>query len=125
MANPGLIKTYTAGGTIAPRRLVKYGANDGEVLQAAAATDLIIGVSGSAETHASGERIDVILSGSAEVDAAGVIARGSKVVSDANGKAVIAAPAAGSNVHVAGFVMVTSAANDIVDVFLSQAVMQG
>ena len=42
MASPTLIRSFTAGATVNPRRLVKFGSNDREVIQAAAATDLIV-----------------------------------------------------------------------------------
>jgi hypothetical protein len=52
--NPLLDKTYTAGGTINPYRFVKFGGSDTALLQAAAATDALIGVSGQVGA-ASGE----------------------------------------------------------------------
>jgi hypothetical protein len=122
---PTLIKQFVAGGAIADRRFVKFGANDDEVVQAAAATDLIVGVSHQPGGVASGERIDVVLSGIAEVDAGGAITRGAKVTSDGNGKAVAAAPAAGANAQVGGIAIRTYANNDVGEVFLSPSVMQG
>jgi hypothetical protein len=126
MANPGLIKNYTAGGAINPYRIAKFGAADGEVLQAAAATDLLIGVvaiPGSAA--ASGERVDVIRDGLADVEYGGTVTRGQKLTSDANGKAVVAAPAAGSNVQIIGIAEVSGVAGDIVPMQIQPSVMQG
>jgi len=86
----GLTKPYTAGATIAARRIVKFGAADGAVIQAAAATDKLIGISSDLGT-ATGERQDVFMIGNvAEVDAGGTITRGDSVTSDASGKAVTA-----------------------------------
>lgn len=87
----GLSSPYTAGGTIAKRRIVKFGSADGVVVQASAATDLLIGVSSDLGSVA-GERQDVFETGNVmEVDFGGTIARGASVTSDANGKAVAAA----------------------------------
>jgi hypothetical protein len=125
MASPTLIRSFTAGGTINPRRLVKFGSSDREVVQAAAATDLIVGVVISPEVRASGDRVDVALAGVVEVDMGGTVTRGVKVTSDANGKGVAAAPAGGTNNHVVGFAMVTTASGDIAEVMISQSVNQG
>jgi hypothetical protein len=124
MANTLLNKNYTAGGAIAAYRIVKVGANDGEVLQAAAATDYLMGVCESVGP-ASGERCDIVKGGIADVEFGGVVARGKPVTADANGKAVEAAPAAGANVRIIGFAEVSAAAGDIAAVFIAPGVMQG
>lgn len=114
--NPLLDKTYTAGGTINPYRFVKFGGSDTALLQAAAATDALIGVSGQVGA-ASGEVLDVTLVGIAEVTAGDAITRGNQVTSDANGKAVVAAT---GNV-VAGKAMMSASAGDIIPVLLHAA----
>lgn len=125
MASPTLIRNFAAGGTVNPRRLVKFGSSDREVVQASAATDLIIGVVASSEVRSAGDRVDVVLVGIADTDMGGTVARGTKVTADSNGKAVAAAPAAGVNNHVVGIAMVTTASGDIAEVLLSQSVNQG
>lgn len=122
--HPGFTKTFVAGGAIPKRRFVKFSA-DGVVVLAAAAADLIIGVSDMSADVANGERIDVRMSGVAEVDAGGACTRGQLVTSDANGKAVDVAPAAGANVRSAGFPIVSAVNGDIVDVFLAPSRPQG
>lgn len=124
MGNPTQTKNYTAGAAITKYRLVKFGAADGAVLQGAAAANLVIGVAESLDV-ASGERIDVIRAGIAEVEYGGAVTRGDKLVSDASGKAVAAAPAGGGNVHVIGVAEVSGADGDIGSVFISPSVMQG
>lgn len=123
--HPGLTKTFIAGAAIARRRFIKFDAVDGQVLQGAAATDGLFGVSDMSADCAAGDRVDVRLSNVAEVDIGGTIPRGSLVTSDANGKAVAAAPAAGSNVRVMGIALASYVAGDIGDVFLTQGSMQG
>ncbi|HVY35229.1 MAG TPA: hypothetical protein VG960_12510 [Caulobacteraceae bacterium] len=123
--NPGLTKTFTAGGAISKRRLLKLSA-DGTVIQATGATDAIIGVSDmSADVANIGDRVDVRLGGIAEIDVGGAITRGALITSDANGKAVAAAPAAGVNNRTAGVGFVTYANGDIGDFQLTIGSLQG
>lgn len=124
MANTLLNKNYTAGGAINPYRIVKPGSNDGEVVQAAAATDSLMGVCESVGP-ASGERCDIVKVGIAELEFAGVVTRGGPVTSDADGKGVAASPAAGSNVRIIGFAEVTTAPGDIAPVLVAPGIMQG
>jgi ribosomal protein S8E len=114
----GLTKPYTAGGTIAKRRIVKFGAADGVVLQAAAATDLLIGVSTDLGS-ASGERQDVFMVGNiAEVDFGGTIARGASVTADASGKAVAAAT---GNIAI-GYAEVSGVSGDVGTIVIARHV---
>lgn len=124
MGTPTLTRTYTAGGAISPYRIVKPGSNDGEVVQAAAATDALMGVTG-AVGPASGERVDIIKSGVVPIEFGGTVTRGGPVTADASGKAVAAAPGAGSNVRVIGYAEVSAVSGDIADVLIAPGVMQG
>lgn len=125
MKNEGLIKNYTADATIGKYRIVKMGSADGNVAQAAAATDLLIGVTSRVTAEAAGDRVDVIRSGLAEVEYGGAVTRGAKLTADANGKAVAAAPAAGVNNQIIGVAEVSGVAGDIGSVFIAPGVMQG
>lgn len=124
MGNPTLIKQGTAEAAVSPYRIVKFGAADGGYVQAAAATDFLVGVCESVGS-ALGERIDVIKAGIADVEFGGTVTRGGPVTADANGKAVAAAPAAGSNVRIIGFAEVSAVAGDIAPVLIEPGVMQG
>lgn len=124
MANTLLNRNYTAGGAISPFRIVKPGSNDGEVVQAAAATDALMGVCESVGP-ASGERCDIVKAGIADVEFGGTVTRGGPVTSDANGKAVAAAPSAGSNVRIVGFAEVSAVSGDIGSILVAPGVMQG
>lgn len=124
MANVGLIKAGTAEAAIAAYRIVKFGASDGGYVQSAAAADHHVGVCESVGP-ASGERVDVIKSGIADVEFGGNVTRGGPLTSDANGKAVAAAPAAGANVRIIGFAEVSGVAGDIGQVLIAPGVMQG
>ena len=90
--NPSLVKNFVCKEpTGIPRnRIVKFGAADGEVLLAAAPADLVVGIT-QETAPVLGERVDVTLSGSEQVEAGAAIPRGSRVTTDATGRAVVAA----------------------------------
>lgn len=111
-----LIKTYTAGAAIPAKTLVKFSA-DRTVVPAAAATDAIIGVS-TEVAAASGDPVDIIREGLAEVIANGAITRGAYVTSDAGGLAVAAAPGTGTTAQTIGICEVTAAAGDMIDIMV-------
>lgn len=118
MGNETLNKNFTATGAIAANRIVKFGAADGEVVQAAAAADLSVGICGSVGP-ASGERVDVVMAGIAEVEFGGTVARGAMVTADANGKAIAAA----STNRTIGIALVSAISGDIAPVLIAPSVM--
>lgn len=124
MNNPGLIKSFVCGAAIAPHRIVMFGANDNSMVQATAATDLLVGVSDELGGN-NGGRVDIILSGVAEVEYGGAVTRGAKLTTDANGKAVATAPVAGVNAHVIAIAMVSGVLGDIGSALIVPSVMQG
>ena len=125
LGNTGLTKTYTASAAIAAFRIVKFGGADLTVVQAAASTDLSIGVSGSLAATSAGDRIDIIRDDLVPVEYGGAVVRGEKLTSDASAKAVTAAPALGVNAQIIGIAEVSGVAGDIGLMLLSPSVMQG
>jgi hypothetical protein len=123
MRNEGLTKTLIAGAAVAARRIVKFGASETAVLQAAAATDLSIGVADLGAD--SGDYCDVIVDGIALVEYGGNVTRGALLTADANGRAVAAAPAAGANARVIGVAMLGGVSGDIGSVRIAPSMMQG
>lgn len=124
MSNPLLFKAFTAGGAIAPYRLVKFSAAE-TVVQSAAAADAHVGVNTDLAV-ASGERVEVMTHGIAYVEAGAAITIGTLLTADAQGRAVTAAPAAGANNRIIGIAMeAASAAGDIIRVLLSPGSVQG
>ena len=106
-----LTKGYTATTAIGARRLVKFGAADGAVVLAAAATDLIIGVSTDIAADAA-ERCDVLMVGNiGEVVAGGTVARGDLLTSNASGAAITTVTAGNRYV---GIAEVSGVAGDII-----------
>ncbi len=122
--NP-FVKTFVAAAALSHRMLVVFTTNDGEVNAAAAATGKIAGVVDQPGGAKSGERVDVVLFGPAEVVAGGTIAAGDFITSDADGNAVAAAPATGVNNVVAGRSLTKAVEDDIVKVFINPGSLQG
>lgn len=114
--SPLLDKTLTAAGTILPYRLLKFSTSDTTVVQATAASDALIGVSGQVGA-ASGETLDVTLIGIGEVTLGDTVARGARVTSDASGRAITASD--GENV--AGMVLKSGVVGDVVPLLLHSA----
>lgn len=124
MLNPVTIKNFVAGAAIAAYRIVKFDSDDNTVIQSAAATDAVLGVATSLPA-ASGERVDVILNGIAEVEYGGNVTRGALLTADSDGKAVAAAPSAGVNNRIIGIAYKSGVSGDIGSVLLTQGIMQG
>ena len=124
MALNGLTKSYNAGAAIGARLIVKPGSNDYDVIQGAAVGDLLIGVSTDIAA-ASGERVDVIQEGIADVKLGGTVTRGQPITSDASGQGVAAAPAAGVNNRIIGFALISGVSGDIIPVQLAPGYIQG
>lgn len=119
----GLIINFNAGAAVAPYRIVKFGAGDKLAVQASAATDLSIGVSDQLGAVAVGDPMDVIRSGIAEVEYGGNVTRGQPLTSDADGKAVAAAPATGASVRIIGYAEVSGVSGDIGSVHLAPSTL--
>ena len=122
--NLGVIKSFNAGGAIPARTIVKYGADNKTVVAAAAATDAVIGVSCDVDA-ALGDPVDVQLQDIGLFVASAGITRGAMLTSDAAGKAITAAPAAGANNRLIAMAMNDAAAGDIFDGLIIQGSIQG
>lgn len=117
------IKSLVAEAAIGGNRFVKFGAADYGALLAAAASDLIVGVSDL--TAATGEDVDVTMAGPAELILGGAVTRGQKLTSDANGAGVAAAPAAGTNNQIGAVALISGVAGDIIPVHVVLTTLQG
>lgn len=114
------IKDFIAGGAIPAGSLVKFSAS-GTVVVATAATDSIVGVSVPGLDAATGDRVDVIVDGIADVKTAGVIARGGFVTSNGAGLGVACAPTTGTVARSIGMALETSASGDIIPVKIAHS----
>jgi hypothetical protein len=124
MANPTLIKSFTADGAVTKRRIVKPGGADFKVSQATAVTEALVGVAAELDA-ADTARIDVVLAGTVEVEYGGNVTRGDWLTTDANGKAVAAAPGAGVNNNVIGRALVSGVSGDIGSMLIAPGRIQG
>ncbi len=121
----GLIRNHTSAAAILPRRIIAFGATDGAVQQGGASSDPLIGISGPRGAAAAGERIDVYRDGIRDVEYGGGITQGDPITSDADGKAVAAAPAAGVAARIVGFAEVSGVSGDIGSVSIHLGQVQG
>lgn len=119
-----LTKNFTAETAVTRRRIVRFGSSDTAVVLATAVTDGLLGVSTEIDSVA-GETCDVRLTGIAEVEYGGTIARGAYVTVDTQGRAVAAAPATGVNNSIVGVAVVSGVLGDIGAVLISQGRIQG
>jgi hypothetical protein len=118
-------KSRPATGVIPPYRIVKPGANPGEVALATAAADALIGTTGQLGAKAAGDRVDVDLASIPEVELGGTVAAGDPLTANADGKAIKAEPAAGANVRIIGFADTAGTAAAIINYIYAPGVMQG
>lgn len=124
MNSPTLIKTFVAGAAIRARRFAVFGATDTAMVEATGAATLITGVFEKVDGDA-GDLVDVVHSGLTEVVLGGPVTRGQPLTSDANGAAIVAAPAAGTNVRIGGFAFASGVAGDIIPALVQLGFMQG
>ena len=105
-------KSLLAQAIVGAYLIVKHGTLDGTAIVATGPNDALLGTSDSLP-KAVGEMVDVDLSQEPEVTYGGAVTRGDWLTSDAQGRAVTAAPAAGVNVNVIGRAMQTGVLGDI------------
>jgi len=116
-----VIRTYYAGAEINACRFVKPGSADNAVIQAAANTDGIIGVSGSL-VAALAQPVDIAHTGLAKLLLGGTVTRGDKLTSDANGKGVELSDTilASAAAHCGAIALQSGVVGDIIDVLVVQ-----
>src|SRR2546430_530118 len=114
---------FNAEGALNAYSIAKAGASGG-VLQAAAATDKILGVT-TEIASATNDRCDVQVDGVVLVKSGGTIAQGDFLTSDASGNAVTAAPGAGTNNRLVGIAVEAAVSGDIFRVKLQPSSLQG
>lgn len=105
MANPGLIKTFSANGSISPFRIVSWGTQDHEVKQANGPSIPLVGTADDVG-HTSDNQVDVVLGDLPEIEYGGDVLRGDPLTSDADGRAVKATV---SGSRIVGFAHISAA----------------
>ncbi|MEI9885917.1 MAG: hypothetical protein WDN08_05335 [Rhizomicrobium sp.] len=112
-------RTFVASGAIGGRRFAKYGADDTLMAKATAAADLIMGVTERIDA-ADGERVDVVLSGPAEVVLGDTVTRGQYLTADADGAAVPCAPGAGTKAQYGAKALQSGVVGDFIEVMVER-----
>lgn len=121
----GLEKSVKCTAALATAYLIaKFGADDDTLSQATASTEELVGVF-QHTTSATGDEVRVMLDGITRVALGGTVTRGNYITSDANGKAIAAAPGAGVNAYIIGKSLASGVAGDIIPVHLHQGRIQG
>jgi len=121
----GIEKSVKCTAAIATAYLIaKFGADDETLSQATASTEELVGVF-QHTTSVANEKVRVMLTGITRVKLGGTVTRGGWGTSDANGKAVAAAPGAGVNAAVVGRFMASGVNGDIVPLLLAPGRIQG
>ncbi len=124
-ATSGLEKSVKCTAAIATAYLIaKFGADDDTLSQATASTEELVGVFQHTTTTA-GDEVRVMLDGISRVVLGGTVARGNYLTSDANGKAVAAAPGPGVNAYVIGQALASGVAGDIIPLRIEICRIQG
>lgn len=124
-ATSGLEKSVKCAAALATAYLIaKFGVDDDTLSQATASIEELVGVFQHVTTTA-GEEVRVMLDGISRVVLGGTVARGNYLTSDANGKAIAAAPAAGVNAYVIGQALASGVAGDIIPVHIEKTRIQG
>lgn len=123
------IQSYTAGGTVNPRRFIKMGASDGVAIQATSSAATIIGISeqvvgpSTNNVAASGGTFDVIKGDQALLELGDTVTRGQYLTADANGKGIPAVIVAGTPLYVGAYAEESGVAGDYILVTLMPCVI--
>ncbi len=124
-ATSGLEKSVKCTAALVTAYLIaKFGADDDTLSQATASTEEHVGVF-QHTTSAAGDEVRVMLDGISRVVLGGTVTRGNYLTSDANGKAVTAAPGAGVNAYVIGQALASGVVGDIIPVHIEKTRIQG
>jgi hypothetical protein len=110
---PSLVLNYTSGAAVGANRIVKL-ASDTTVIQGATTSDGLIGVNNELAATASGQSLDIVMGGVAEVEAGGSITRGDLISSDTIGRAVTAT----EDNRIIGVALKSASTSDIIPVLL-------
>lgn len=121
--NPILEKEVTAKTAVTKYRIVKKDTTEDQFSHCTAVADKSVGI---AQTGAAiGEKFRLMLSGIAKVEFGGTVVQGDLLTTDASGRAVVAAPAAGTNNRIIGVAMGDFVLNDIGVALVQPSMLQG
>ncbi len=124
MSIPSLIRSYVTTAVVAACTIVKFtdASATSKVGPAAANTDPLWGIA-DAQGGDSGDTVDVILDGLAEVKLGGTVQAGDPLTSDANAAAIKATPSATNIVRVIAWAEQPGVAGDIIRAKVERSVI--
>ena len=126
MSNPTLIKSFIAEAAVLPYRVVKFGSAAGQVVQAAAATDALMGVADNLGQATAAARVDVVQTGIAEAEIGAGVTRGALLSVDSAGRVITAAASAGANARTIGIALDSGTnAGEIIPILVAPGSFQG
>lgn len=121
----GLVKNLTVSAAIEAYRIVAFGAAVETIMQASAASDLLVGVTGVVGAVAADERVDVYMDGVRTVEFGGDFEAGDPLMADADGKAIKAVTPVDTTIRIVGFAMEAGGAGVLGQVHISPQTMRG
>lgn len=124
MRNTILTQSFTAGAAIIARRIITAGGEENEVTQATGGTDPLIGVTTEID-GVEGDAVDAHVIGSVEVECGGAFNFGDPLTADADGRAILAEPAADTNLNIIGYARSDGEVDAIGYVMIAPGVIQG
>lgn len=124
MRDPRII-SFEASSAIRGRRLVAGSGLGTLVREAAAGTDKIVGATGQMGADAAGDMVDVVVDGPVEVTFGGNVSAFDAITSDAQGRAVTAAPGAGVTHRIVGFALTDGVVGDVGRVQIAPSLLKG
>lgn len=121
---PTFTRAYEASAAVAGRRIVRFSdtAASQKIAQASTNTQPNIGVSDAMGADA-GAMCDVHRAGLAAVELGGTVTAGAALTADANGKAIAAVAASGTQVRIAGYADQPGVSGDIIDMWVAPGLL--
>lgn len=118
-------RSFKAESAIEHNRIMKPGTTPGWLVKATGPTDKLLGTSDTQIDHVVGGNVDLELRPICTVKLGGNVAWMDPITSDANGKGVTAAPAAGANVRIIGYALTAGALDDEITYLRAPSTLQG
>jgi hypothetical protein len=113
VGKPLLIKNYVAEGAIGAGLITRLGSTDAQAAQASGSSLPLLGVAVEVGA-ASGERVDIVFDGIADVTLGGTVTRGAQLTSDGQGRAVAATLGTGTVIYTVGMALASGVVGDII-----------
>lgn len=118
-------RSFGAEAAIERSRILMPGTVAGKLVKATGPTAKLVGTSDTGVDVAAGDMVDLELRPVCTVKLGAAVAWMDPITSDANGKGVPAAPAAGANVRIIGYALHAGALDDEISYLRAPGTLQG